>query len=110
MDNQTALKSLCNAIASSFYPDDSTIKLALFNEGIDAAQDAQPKDVAILKIAVSLVVGYIESSRNENGISISVREGAVKDSISYWCAVYGVNAEDVLSDSLRIIEDGSNLW
>ena len=36
MDNLTATRSLCNAIANTFYPDNATIEFALFNEGIAA--------------------------------------------------------------------------
>ncbi|EKC73398.1 hypothetical protein OBE_02409, partial [human gut metagenome] len=44
MDNLTATRSLCNAIANTFYPDNATIEFALFNEGIDAKAEATPKD------------------------------------------------------------------
>lgn len=110
MKNAVALRSLCNAIANTFYPDNATIDLALFNEGIDPQADATPKDAAIFRVAVSLVMGYVESSRSENGISTSVREDAVKDSIRYWCNIYDLDADEVLSDYLRTIEDGSNIW
>lgn len=110
MKNAVALRSLCNAIANTFYPDKDTIDLALFNEGIDPQADATPKDEAIFRVAVSLCIGYVEYSRSENGVSTSVMQDAVKDSIRYWSNVYGLDADDVLSDYLVVKEDGSNLW
>ena len=110
MDNLKALRSLCNAIANTFYPDNSTIELELFNEGIDTQAEATPKDETLFRVAVRLVMGYVESSRSENGVSTLVKEDAIKDSIKYWCKEYGLDADDVIPDSLRIIEDGSNLW
>lgn len=111
MTNLDATKALCNAIANTFYPDDSTLRLALFNEGIDAEGEATAKDPQIFRVALRLVMGYIEGSRSEGGISTSVRsEEAIKQSIAVWCNSYGLNAEDELTDYLRVIESGSSLW
>ena len=110
MDNLKALRSLCNAIANTFYPDNSSIELVLFNEGIDPQAEATPKDETLFRVAIRLVIGYVESSRSENGVSTSVREDAIKESIKYWCNIYGLDAEDFIPESLRTIEDGSNLW
>ncbi len=110
MDNLTALRSLCNAIVNTFYPDQGTLELALFNEGIDPTANATPKDSNIFKIAVSLVMGYVEGSRSENNVSTSVRDEAVKESIKYWCNIYDLDADEVLSDYVRVIEDGTHRW
>lgn len=110
MTNLSAVKSLCNAIANTFYPDNATIELALFNEGIDAQGEATPKDPDTFRVAVALVMGYVESSRTENGVSTSVMADAVKESIRYWCNIYGLDADEVLSDYVRVIKNGSNLW
>ncbi len=109
MNNLQATSSLCNAIANTFYPDKHTIEMALFNEGIDAEIEATPKDEAILRVAVSLVIGYVESSRSEGGVSTSVNADAIENSIRYWCNVYGVDVEEV-SNSVRVLRDGTNLW
>lgn len=110
MTNIEALRTLCNAIANTFYPDDATLEFALFNEGIDPNADATPKDESIFRVAVGLVRGYIESSRSENGISTSVMQDAVEKSLMYWCNVYGVDAEDVIAEFMRVIDDASNLY
>ena len=104
MNNLTALKRLCNAIANTFYPDNGTLELVLFNAGLDAQATAQPKDV------VRLVFGYIEQSRSENGVSTSVREDAIKESLAMWCNEYGVDADEIIPDALRVVRDGTNLW
>jgi hypothetical protein len=108
--NLKALSSLCNAIANTFYPDKATLELELFNEGIEPNAEAVPKDAKIFRSAVRLVHGYVESSRTENGVSTSVREDAIKESLIFWCKNYGLDAEEELSDYQRVIEDGSNLW
>lgn len=110
MKNGAALRNLCNAIANTFYPDNATIDLVLFNEGIDSNAEATPKDEKLFRVAILLVMGYVESSRSENGVSTSVKEDAIKESIRYWCNIYGLDADEVLSDYLRVMEDGSKLW
>lgn len=110
MKNAAALRSLCNAIANTFYPDNDTIDFALFNEGINPQAEATPRDEKIFRVAVSLVLGYVEGSRTENGVSTSIMADAVEESIKYWCNIYGLDAEEILSDYLRVIEDGTHLW
>lgn len=110
MTNLSALYSLCNAIANTFYPDESTLELALLNAEIDPTGEAVPKDASIFRVAIPLVRGYVESGRTENGVSTSVMQSAVEKSLNHWCNYYGLNAEDELGDSMTFIEDGSNNW
>lgn len=110
MTNLSALRSLCNAIANTFYPDDSTLELALFNAEIQSEANATPKDPQIFRVAVALIRGYVESSRTENGVSTSVMQDAVEKSLNYWCNYYGLDADEELSDQLRTIEGISNIW
>ena len=109
MDNLTATRSLCNAIANTFYPDNATIEFALFNEGIDAKAEATPKDPMIFRVAARLVIGYVENSRSENGVSTSVMSDA-KSADNMEGDIIGFNADEVLSDYMRVIEDGTHLW
>ena len=46
---------------------------------------------------------------SEGGVATSISTDKVNDNIKRWCADYGLNAEDYL-DSLKTIENGSNLW
>ena len=110
MKNIEAVSNLCTAIANTFYPDSAVLKLTLFNEGIDADADAQPKDVEIFRCAVRLVMGYVEASRSEGPVSTSVMQDAVEKSLLYWCNYYGLDADEELSEYKRTISDASNLW
>lgn len=111
MDNLTATRSLCNAICNTFYPDVQTIEVALFNEGIDPKANATPKDPQIFRVAVGLIHGYVEASRSEGGVSIGVRgEEAIQNSITFWCGIWGLDAEDELSDWKKTVYNGSGLW
>lgn len=111
MTNIAALKSLCNAICSTFYPDEAALEIALFNMDIDPQAQAVPKDAEIFRTAVRLVTGYVEGSRSEGGVSASVRsEEAIRQSISIWCGFYGLEAEDVLAGCGTTIENATDLW
>lgn len=110
MTNIAALYSLCNAIANTFYPDESTLKIALFNAEIDPEATATPKDPEIFRCAVPLIRGYVEASRSENGVSTSVMQDAVEKSLNYWCNYYGLDADEELGDSLTTIDDVSSFW
>lgn len=110
MTNRAALYSLCNAIANTFYPDESTIDCALFNAEIDPEATATPKDPQIFRVAVALVRGYVEASRTENGVSTSVMQEAVEKSLNWWCNYYGLDADEELGDTLNIIADMSSNW
>lgn len=114
MDNLSALRGLCNAICNTFYPDRATMELMLFNEGLNPTDAAKQKDGTLLKIAIVLTGGYVESSRTENGVSTSVDMEKVDHNIKFWCNQYGLNAEDYvlsgLSETEKVIENGSNRW
>lgn len=110
MNNLSATMTLCTAMCSSFYPDKASATMALFNAEIDPDAEAIPKDEKILRVAIALVKGYVETSRSEGGTSVSVRENAINDSIKHWCGIYGLDAEEVLADYVRVIEDGTHLW
>lgn len=109
MNNLSALKGMCNAICSTFYPDLPAMQMMLFNSGIAAFDEATPKDHEILKAAIKLVQGYVESSRSEGGVSTSIDREKVNSNIRLWCREYGLDADDYLS-SQSSIENGSNRW
>ena len=108
MTNLEALKGTCNAICNTFYPDTSSMKTVLFHNGIDEGANATPRDPKLLRVAIGLVLGFVESSRSESGVSTSTNEKAVKKSIVYWCEVCGLDASEFVS--VDTIENGSNLW
>lgn len=108
MTNLEALKSTCNAICNTFYPDNSTLNLMLLNADIDATATATPRDANIVKIALTLVSGFVESGKSMGGVSISTNENAVIKSITKWCSDYGFNASEFIK--LSSISNGSKLW
>lgn len=110
MTNLAALTYLCNAIVSTFYPDESTLNVALFNAEVNPDAQAIPKDVALFRVAVALVKGYVETSRTENGVSASADQSAIEKSLRHWCAQYGLDADEELGDCITSLEDGSNFW
>lgn len=109
MTNTEALKTMCNALCNTFYPDTKTVELMLYNESIDKEAMAIPKDERLFRVAVRLVKGYVESSRNENGVSTSVNRTAVNGSIIQWCKDYGLDADDFVL-TVKTIENASNRW
>ena len=90
MTNLDATKSLCNAIVNTFYPDNATVRFVLASRGISPDGEATPTDKELFCTAV--------------------REDAIRNSIKYWCGVYGVDADEVLGGEATIIEDGTHLW
>ena len=111
MDNLTATRCLCNAMANTFYPDDATVELALLNAGVDASCEATAKDAALFRAALGLVMGYVEGSHGEGGVSVAVRDtDSLFSSVRFWCGAYGLDPAEELSGYVREIEDGSHLW
>lgn len=108
MTNLEVLKATCNAICNTFYPDHSTMSMMLFNSGIEASAAAKPMDVEVIKIALHLVKGYVETSRNENGVSTSSSEVQVNKNILHWCKRCKLDASEFgVGTSIR---NGSNRW
>ena len=108
MTNKEALRNLCNAMANTFYPDQGTIELALFNEGIDAAAEATPKDPEIFRLAVGLIRGMVVSINKSNGLTVSAGKVRHKNrwatvdvqsnielSIKHYCKLYGIDYETI---------------
>lgn len=110
MTNKEAISSQCTAIASSFYPDTIAVEATANVLGLDPEAEAERKDPRVFRSVVLLVKGYIEGSRSENGISVSVRADAIKQSLVAWCGIYDLDPAEELGDYVRTIQDGSNLW
>lgn len=111
MTNTEAIRALCTAIANTFYPDTSAVAITAEAMGLDPNAEATRKDPLVFRSAVLLVRGYVEGSRSENGLSVSVRsEEAIKKALLAWCAQYDLNPEDELENAVRTISDGTHLW
>jgi hypothetical protein len=108
MTNIEILRSRCTAIASSFYPDRNVMEVALFDAKFDPTAEAIPKDVEIIKMAIRLVMGFVETSRSEGQESVSTNWDAVKANIKRVCGEYGLDPSEYMTVSS--ITDASNLW
>ena len=109
-NNLTATKAICKAVCNTCYVDKDVLLELLAKQGIDpeAAVD-DDQYVELVKIAIKIVVGWVETSRSEGGISTSVSPERVKNSILMWCNDYFLDADELLPNSITI-EDGSNMW
>lgn len=109
MTNLEALRAQCKLICNTCYVDSDVLQLALHNVGIDADGTAAVKDPEIIRTAIVIVKGWVETSRSENGISASIDAAAVKNSIIYWCGKAGLDASEFVDDAITL-DSGSDLW
>lgn len=109
MTNLEALRAQCKLICNTCYVDSDVLQLALHNAGIDAGGTAAVKDPKIIRTAIVIVKGWVETSRSENGISASIDAAAVKNSIIYWCGEAGLDASEFVDDTITL-DSGSDLW
>lgn len=109
MTNLEALRAQCKLICNTCYVDSDVLQLALHNAGIDTDAEATVKDPAIIREAIVIVKGWVETSRSENGISASIDVAAVKNSIMFWCGEAGLDASEFVDGTITL-DSGSDLW
>lgn len=109
MTNFEAIKAQCKLICNTCFVDGDVIKLMLLNEGLAELDEATPNDPTLIRIAIMIVKGWVETSRSENGISASIDMAALKNNIMFWCRQAGLDASEFVDD-LITFDDGSNLW
>ncbi len=108
--NLEALRAKCKLICDTCYVDDDVLTDVLCDNGIDPGGMAVPMDAAIVKAAIIVVKGWVETSRSEGGISTSINREAVDKNILFWCQRFGLDASEYLSDSMTVIQDGSEMY
>lgn len=108
-NNLEALKAQCKLICNTCYVDDDVARLMLLNAGIEEGGLPTANNPDIVKAAILIVKGWVETSRTENGISASVDVASVKKNIVFWCGQSGLDASEYVDD-LIVIDNGSNLW
>lgn len=108
MTNLEILRSRCTAIASSFYPDRNVLEVALFDAGINPADEATPNDVEMIKVALRLVRGFVETSRGEGRVSVGTDWDAVKTNIIQTAKDAGLDPAEYTE--LSTITDRSDIW
>lgn len=109
MTNSEALRAQCKFICNTCYVDTDVLSLALLNAGISDDDTATPNDPAIIRAAILIVKGWVETSRSENGISTAIDMPTLKNSIIFWCGEAGLDASEFVDDIVTI-ESGSDLW
>lgn len=110
MTNLEALKAQCKLICNTCYVDTDVAIYSLLCAGIDACDDANANDPNIIREAINIVKGWVETSRTENGLTASIDMDVLQNNIVYWCGKAGLDAEEFLDDTLTTIENGTDLW
>lgn len=108
--NLEALRAKCKLLCNTCYADDDALIDALCDNGIEPGNAAVPGDINLIKTAIFVVMGWVETSRSEGGISAAVDREAVEKNILFWCQRYGLDASEFLTDSMTVIQDGSNMY
>lgn len=109
MTNKEALRAQCKLICNTCYVDDDVLRLALLNDGISEDDTATANDPAIIRSAILIVKGWVETSRAENGISVSIDMPTLENNIMFWCGKAGLDASEFI-DGLITLESGSDIW
>ena len=109
--NLEALRAKCMLICDTCYVDDDVLIDVLCDAGIDPDGEASGTSAAqLVECAIPVVKGWVETSRSEGGISVSIDREAVEKNILFWCQRYGLDASEYLSDSMTVIQDGSEMY
>lgn len=105
--NLEALRAKCKLICDTCYADDDVLIDVLEDAGISPSGNAVPNNAEIVKAAIVVVKGWVESNSSEGGINVSINREAVEKNILFWCQRFGVDASEYLSESMTVIQDGS---
>lgn len=105
--NLEALRAKCKLLCNTCYVDTDVLIDVLWENGINPEGQDTPSDVRLIKAAILVVKGWVETSRSEGGISTSINREALERNILFWCRRYGLDASEFLSDSMTVIQDGS---
>lgn len=108
MTNLDAIRALCTKICSGFYSDQNVLEFTLLDNDIDPSKNFIPKDVELVKAAISVVKGMTENSHSESGISDGWDADRINKSISAICREYNIDSSDFVEESS--VSDGSNQW
>ena len=109
MTNLDALKAQCKLICNTCYVDKDVLLLTLESAGLDMEAEAETNSPDLIRAAILIVKGWIETSRTENGISTATDMASVRNNIAYWCGVAGLDASEFV-DGITTLENGSDLW
>lgn len=105
--NLEALRAKCKLLCNTCYVDTDVLIDVLWDNGINPDGPDMPMNPSLLRAAILVVKGWVETSRSEGGVSTSIDREAVERNILFWCRQYGLDASEFLSDSMTVIQDGS---
>ena len=109
--NLEALRAKCKLICDTCYVDDDVLIDVLCDAGIDPDGESSGTSAAqLVECAIPIVKGWVETSRSEGGISVSIDREAVEKNILFWCQRYGLDASEYLSGSMTVVEDVSESY
>lgn len=109
MNNLEALQAQCKLICNTCYVDDDVAQLALSSADIDADGTATANNQDIIRLAIVIVKGWVETSHSEGGVSSSIDMQTLHSNIIYWCRQADLDASEFLDDIVTF-ESGSELW
>lgn len=110
MTNKEALISWCKRLNSMASIDENSVELSLSEVGIDPTSVYDNADGKLmLMCAIGIVRGSVETSKSENGISVSIDVDSINNNIRYWCNRYGIDSNG-LTIGKTTIKDISNMW
>lgn len=109
--NTEVCRAKCKLLCNTAYVDSDVIKDVLIDRGIDPEEEAVPNNVELMRCAILIVLGWVETSRSEGGVSVSIDLAALRNNIYYWCSQYGIDVEEFnLVDALSYIRNGFTIW
>ena len=108
--NLEALRAKCKLICNTCYADDDVLVDVLCDSGLAPDDAATSGDVRLAECAAIVVAGWVETQRSEGGMSVGISRNAVVSSLVAWCERFGLDASKYLSDSMTVVQDGSNMY
>jgi hypothetical protein len=99
---------MCTSIASTFYADRGVMELAITNAGIDINAEYAANDINLLKCALELVQGFVNTLQIEGDVHNNTNWDAVKANIIRISNKYGLDPSEYIT--LSSVEDASVKW
>lgn len=111
MTNGAAIEFQAKAIADTFNPDRGVVELYWTNANVDWSLNEEyvkANELAVVKIALELVQGFVRSLDIEGDIHVNTYWEAVRANIIRISNKYGLSPEEYIQ--MSEIRDASYLW
>ncbi|MCM1079703.1 MAG: hypothetical protein NC344_10170 [Bacteroidales bacterium] len=104
------LRAVCKAICNTCYVDDDVaVALLVSNDMHPDAPTSGDFSAGIVRLAIEIVKGWVETSRSEGGISVARDTSQLNRNILYWSNRYGLEADE-LAQGVATVTNGSRMW